>query len=244
MCERCGYHRHRTLSRRNVTAGAAALLAAGALSSAGAHAEPKASAEPAPNAIPPADALDRLMEGNARYAANTPNERDFSAGRAARAEGQAPIAAIVSCSDSRVMPDLVFDQPPGSLFVVRLAGNVVDDDAYASVEYAVKFLGVPLILVLGHSNCGVVAAAIKVVMERAKLPGHLPGLIKAIEPAVIAAHGRHPSDLLSVAIEENVRLSLKRLIEDAPIISDALAAKTIALSGGVYDMATGKVKLI
>ncbi|MEZ0278220.1 MAG: carbonic anhydrase [Methylibium sp.] len=244
MCERCGDHRHRTLSRRNVTAGAAALLAAGALSSAGAHAEPKASAEPAPNAIPPADALDRLMEGNARYAANTPNERDFSAGRAARAEGQAPIAAIVSCSDSRVMPDLVFDQPPGSLFVVRLAGNVVDDDAYASVEYAVKFLGVPLILVLGHSNCGVVAAAIKVVMERAKLPGHLPGLIKAIEPAVIAAHGRHPSDLLSVAIEENVRLSLKRLIEDAPIISDALAAKTIALSGGVYDMATGKVKLI
>jgi carbonic anhydrase len=244
MCERCGYHRHRTLSRRNVTAGAAALLAAGALSSAGAHAEPKASAEPAPNAIPPADALDRLMEGNARYAANTPNERDFSAGRAARAEGQAPIAAIVSCSDSRVMPDLVFDQPPGSLFFVRLAGNVVDDDAYASVEYAVKFLGVPLILVLGHSNCGVVAAAIKMVMERAKLPGHLPGLIKAIEPAVIAAHGRHPSDLLSVAIEENVRLSLKRLIEDAPIISDALAAKTIALSGGVYDMATGKVKLI
>ena len=244
MCERCGDHRHRTLSRRNVTAGAAALLAAGALSSAGAHAEPKASAEPAPNAIPPADALDRLMEGNARYAANTPNERDFSAGRAARAEGQAPIAAIVSCSDSRVMPDLVFDQPPGSLFVVRLAGNIVDDDAYASVEYAVKFLGVPLILVLGHSNCGVVAAAIKVVMERAKLPGHLPGLIKAIEPAVIAAHGRHPSDLLSVAIEENVRLSLKRLIEDAPIISDALAAKTIALSGGVYDMATGKVKLI
>ena len=244
MCERCGDHRHRTLSRRNVTAGAAALLAAGALSSAGAHAEPKASAEPAPNAIPPADALDRLMEGNARYAANTPNERDFSAGRAARAEGQAPIAAIVSCSDGRVMPDLVFDQPPGSLFFVRLAGNVVDDDAYASVEYAVKFLGVPLILVLGHSNCGVVAAAIKVVMERAKLPGHLPGLIKAIEPAVIAAHGRHPSDLLSVAIEENVRLSLKRLIEDAPIISDALAAKTIALSGGVYDMATGKVKLI
>ena len=142
------------------------------------------------------------------------------------------------------MPDLVFDQPPGSLFFVRLAGNVVDDDAYAISEYSAMVLGAPLIVVLGHSNCGAVAAAIKVVMERAELPGHLPGLIKAIEPAVIAAHGRHPSDLLAVAIEENVRLSLKRLIEDAPIISDALAAKTIALSGGVYDMATGKVKLI
>lgn len=243
MCERCETQRFQ-ISRRQALAGTAVLLAESALPFGFARAELKPSAKPAPNAIPPADALDRLMQGNARYAANTPNERDFSAGRAARAEGQAPIAAIVSCSDSRVMPDLVFDQPPGSLFVVRLAGNVVDDDAYASVEYAVKFLGVPLILVLGHSNCGVVAAAIKVVMERAKLPGHLPGLIKAIEPAVIAAHGRHPSDLLSVAIEENVRLSLKRLIEDAPIISDALAAKTIALSGGVYDMATGKVKLI
>ena len=243
MFERCETQCFR-IPRRHVLAGTAALLAASALPFGFARAEVKPSAKPAPNAIPPADALDRLMQGNARYAANTPNERDFSAGRAARAEGQAPIAAIVSCSDSRVMPDLVFDQPPGSLFVVRLAGNVVDDDAYASVEYAVKFLGVPLILVLGHSNCGVVAAAIKVVMERAKLPGHLPCLIKAIEPAVIAAHGRHPSDLLSVAIEENVSLSLKRLIEDAPIISDALAAKTIALSGGVYDMATGKVKLI
>jgi carbonic anhydrase len=223
-------------------AGAAAFLAAGALSSAGAHAEQKASAEPAPNPIP--DALDRLMQGNARYAANTPNERDFSAGRAARAEGQAPIAAIVSCSDSPVVPDLVFDQSPGSLFVVRLAANIVDDDALASLEYAVKFLGAPLILVVGHSNCGAVAAAIKVVMERAELPGHLPGLIKAIEPAVIAAHGRHPGDLLAVAIEENVRLNVKRAISDSEILSEALAAKTIAVSGGVYDIATGKVKLI
>jgi carbonic anhydrase len=184
------------------------------------------------------------MQGNARYAANEPNERDFSAARAALAEAQFPIAAIVSCSDSRVVPDLVFDQSPGSLFVVRLAGNIVDDDAYASLEYAVKFLGVPLIMVMGHSNCGAVAAAIKVVMERAELPGHLPDLIKAIEPAVIAAHGRHPGDLLAVAIEENVRLSLRRLIEDAPIISEALAAKTVAISGGVYDIATGKVSLI
>jgi carbonic anhydrase len=232
------------MSRRQALAGSAALFAASALPFGLARAETKASDKPAANAIPPAEALDRLMQGNARYAANEPNERDFSKGRAQRAEGQAPIAAIVSCSDSRVVPDLVFDQSPGSLFVVRLAGNIVDDDAYASLEYAVKFLGVPLIMVLGHSNCGAVAAAIKVVMERAELPGHLPGLIKAIEPAVIAAHGRHPSDLLAVAIEENVRHSLKELIEDVEIISDALAAKSLALSGGVYDIATGKVNLI
>lgn len=244
MCEQCRATR-KGFSRRSVMAGAGALLAASTLPLSHARAEQKVPGNvPAANAIPPSEALDRLMQGNARYAANQPNERDFSASRAARAEAQFPIAAVVSCSDSRVVPDLVFDQSPGSLFVVRLAGNIVDDDAFASLEYAVKFLGAPLILVLGHSNCGAVAAAIKVVMERAELPGHLPELIKAIEPAVITAHGQHPGDLLAVAIEENVRLGIKRLINDAPVISDALTAKTIAISGGVYDIATGKVNLI
>lgn len=243
MCEG-RQHERWTLTRRNVMAGAAALVTAGGLLITRARAEQKVSKTPAPNAIAPADALERLMQGNARYAANTPNERDFSAGRAARAESQFPIAAIVGCSDSRVVPDLFFDQSPGSLFVVRLAGNVVDDDALASLEYAVKFLGAPLILVLGHTNCGAVAAAIKVVMERTELPGHLPELIKAIEPAVIAAHGRHPGDLLAVAIEENVRLNVKRVITDSEVLTEALDAKGIAVSGGVYDIATGKVQLI
>ena len=154
------------------------------------------------------------------------------------------IAAILSCSDSRVSPELLFDQDPGQVFVVRLAGNFLDDDGFASLEYGVKFLGAPLVMVLGHSNCGAIAAAIKVVKERIELPGHLPELIKSIEPAVIAAPGKHPSDLLAAATEENVRLNMKRLIEDAPIMSDALAAKKIAVSGGIYDIATGKVGLI
>jgi carbonic anhydrase len=200
--------------------------------------------EGAQNAISPDAALQRIMEGNARYAANTPNERDFSAGRAARAAGQYPIAAILSCSDSRVVPDLVFDQSPGDLFVVRLAGNFLDDDGLASLEYAVKFLGAPLLVVVGHTNCGAVAAAVKVVTERAQLPGHLPELIKAIEPAVIAAHARHPSDLVAAAIEENVKLNVKRMYEDKPILSEALEAKKIAAVGGVYDIATGKVNLL
>mgnify|MGYP003693948827 CR=1 FL=1 len=144
-----------------------------------------------------------------------------------------PSAAILSCSDSRVVPDLVFDQSPGDLFVVRLAGNFLDDDGLASLEYAVKFLGAPLLVVVGHTNCGAVAAAVKVVMERAVLPGHLPELIKAIEPAVIAAHARHPSDLVAAAIEENVKLNVTRMKDDKPILSDALAAKKIAAYGGV-----------
>jgi len=223
-------------------AGGAALL--GALPFAFAHADQPTSLTPAPNAIPPAAALDRLMQGNARYAANAPAEKDFSAGRAARVTAQFPIAAILGCSDSRVSPELLFDQGPGNLFVVRLAGNFLDADGFASLEYAVQFLGVSLVMVLGHTNCGAVAAAVKLVMERAELPGHLPELIKSIEPAVIAAHGRHPSELVAAAIEDNVRLNVKRLIDDAPIMSDALAAKKIAVSGGIYDLATGKVGLI
>src|SRR4029077_5997837 len=95
---------------------------------------------------------------------------------------QFPIAAILSCSDSRLAPELAFDQGPGDIFVVRVAGNFVNIDGLASMEFAVKVLGVPLIMVLGHSNCGAIASAVKVVMDRAELPGHLPELIKSIEP--------------------------------------------------------------
>jgi carbonic anhydrase len=244
MCEQCCRAQRSTLSRRSVMAGAASLLAASALPFARARAEQPTSLAPSPNAIPPAEALDRLMQGNGRYAANAPQEKDYSAGRAARVNAQYPIAAILSCSDSRVAPELAFDQGPGDIFVVRLAGNFLDDDGFASLEYAVQFLGAPLVMVLGHTNCGAVSAAIKVVKEGIELPGHLPELIKSIEPAVIAAHARHPSDLLAAAIEENVRINVKRLIDDAPILSDALAAKKIAVAGGVYDLATGKVGLI
>jgi carbonic anhydrase len=242
MCEACGPSYSR-LSRRSLMGGAGAALAASAIRSA-----PVLAAEPrqegAPNAISPEAALQRLMRGNQRYAANTPEQSDFSAGRSARVSAQFPIAAVLGCSDSRVVPDLAFDQSPGDLFVVRLAGNFLDEDGLASLEYAVKFLGVPLLMVLGHTNCGAVAAAVKVVMERAEMPGHLPELIKSIEPAVIAAHGRHPSDLVAASIEENVKLNVKRMYEDTPILSEALAAKTIVAVGGVYDLATGKINLV
>lgn len=243
MCEFCGSTQHR-LSRRDLMVGAGAALAASAFASAPARAAEPAPKEGVPNAIAPNAALQRLMLGNERYAANAPEQKDFSAGRAARVSAQFPIAAILSCSDSRVSPELAFDVGPGDLFVVRLAGNFLDDDGLASLEYAVKFLGVPLLMVLGHTNCGAVAAAVKVVMDRAELPGHLPELIKSIEPAVIAAHGRHPGNLVAVAIEENVKLSVKRMHDDEPILSEALATKTIAAYGGIYDLATGKVSLI
>ncbi len=251
MCEKCDsplhhhlHHQQRHLSRRNVMAGSAALLAASALPFSRAHAEEAGSSPPPQNAISPAEALERLMQGNARYVAGETECKDFSASRSERAGAQFPIVAVLSCSDSRVSPELLFEQGPGDIFVVRVAGNFVNTDGLASMEYAVKVLNVPLLMVLGHTNCGAIAAAVKVVTEHAELPGHLPELVGSIEPAVIAAHAKHPSDLVAASIEENVRLGVKRLIDDTPIISDALAAKKIAISGGVYDIATGKVGLI
>ena len=196
------------------------------------------------NAISGSEALHRLIEGNARYAANAPNERDFSSGRAARVTAQFPIAAILSCADSRVAPELVFDQGPGDLFVVRVAGNCLNTDLLASLEYAVEMLGVPLAVVLGHSGCGAVKAAIKVMKEDATLPGHLPELIRTIKPAVVVA-GKAPSgDLLDNAIVENVRRTVAALTRANPIIKPTHAAGHLMIVGGVYDLATGKIAFL
>ena len=157
MCESCAADHG--VSRRSLVLGAGAALAAGALSPRPAF----AADEPASNAISPDAALERLMQGNARHAANAQEQKDCAVRRAGLVSAQRPIAAILSCSDSRVAPELAFDQGPGDLFVVRLAGNFVSDDGLASLEYAVKFLGVPLVMVLGHTDCGAVAAAVEVV---------------------------------------------------------------------------------
>jgi carbonic anhydrase len=223
--------------------GAAALLAASAVPSAFLHA-----AEPPPpdaqNAIPPAEALDRLMQGNARYVAGECECKDYSVGRAARAEGQYPIAAILGCSDSRVSPELLFDQDPGDLFIVRLAGNFLDDDGFASLEYAVHFLGAPLVMVLGHTNCGAVDATIKVLTDNTALPGRLPQLVASIRPAVALAQTQGPTNLLDHAIVENVRWNVSQLGNAEPILANAASTGKIKIVGGVYDLPTGKVNAV
>lgn len=233
-------------SRRSFLLGAAGLtLASASLGGIGrAFADNPVSLTPPPNAISGDEALKRLMDGNARYVANAATQKDFSAGRAARATAQYPFASIVSCADSRVAPEFAFDQGPGELFVVRVAGNFVNDDGLASLEYGAQYLGSPLILVLGHTNCGAVSAAISVVNDGAKLPGHLPELIDAIKPAVEAAKKQNPADLLAAATIENVKLNVERLKKDSPILGDRLAQGKLKIAGGVYDLATGTVALI
>jgi len=246
MCELCGNSNHEPrVSRRDfLRTGALAALVPLGMNLAHAADAPAKGAPPPQNAISPADALKRIMDGNARYAANTPNERDFSAGRAARAQAQYPIASILSCADSRVAPELAFDQEPGDLFVVRVAGNIVSTDLLASLEYGAQFLGSPLIVVLGHSNCGAIDAAIKVVQTKAVLPGHLPALITGLKPAVIAAEKTKTGNLLDNAIAENVRRQVARLKSSPPVIQKGYAAKKIDIVGGVYDIATGKVTMV
>jgi len=239
----CGSHRvsRRLVSRRDAIAGTGALLAVSAIPFTALRMRLAAAQTPPPNELSPAEALERLMQGNARYAAGEP---DFSGAVDDQSESRLPVAAVLACSDSPLSPELLFDQAAGDLFVIRNAGNIVTDSSLASLEYAVAFLSVPLLMVLGHANCGAVGTAFDAVRGRKELPGHLPELVKAIEPAVIAAHAKHPSDFLAATIEENVRINVKRLIEAGPILTEALAAKKLAVSGGVHDLAGGTVKLI
>ncbi len=235
-----------SVSRRHfLMTGAAALSASAFLPLSRAFAVTKESST-LQNAISADAALQRLMEGNARYVSNTLKNKDFSVGRAARAKAQHPIAAMLACADSRVAPELMFDQGPGDLFLVRLAGNFVNEDSLASLEYAVQFLSVPLVMVLGHSDCGAIKAAVKVIKENAVLPGHLPYLIQSLTPAVRNAKQIDPaaSDVVERATIENVRLNVQRLETAEPIFKGFVQQGKVNVVGVVYDIETGKVKLM
>lgn len=240
MCGQCDQVSQR-LSRRRALGASLAFAGAASLTPWRARA---AVGPGAPNAIPPAAALARIIEGNIRYAANAPMNCDGSAGRAERADAQYPIAAIVSCADSRVTPERIFDQGPGQLFVTRVAGNFVDPGGLASLEYGVKYLGVKLIVVLGHSNCGAIAAAIKVLKDGASLPGHLPALVADLKPGVQPVIDHKPKDLLAEAIRGNVRYNVAQLQAAQPIVAASVASGAVKVVGGVYDIASGKVALL
>jgi len=226
-----------SLTRRRLMLAGGAALSATALPAWGADAPPQ-------NTVSPDEALQRLVDGNGRYAVNKSTVHDFSATRVARSKAQYPVAAILGCADSRVSPEIVFDQALGDLFVVRVAGNTVNTDGIASLEYAVQFLGVPLIMVLGHSGCGAVAAAVKVVKENAKLPGHLPELIDSIKPAVTAA-ALHPNENLTAAATiENVRQNVTRLATSDLLIKSFVAQGKVKVVGGVYEIDSGRVSLV
>jgi carbonic anhydrase len=203
-----------------------------------------ARAQPVRAASTPEAALNLLVEGNARYVANQPQQRDFSAGRASLALGQAPFAAILGCADSRVAPELAFDQNPGDLFVVRVAGNFVTPDGLGSLEFGAAVLGTKLIMVLGHSSCGAVNATVAALQKGNALPGNIAGLVRAMKPGIESTLKQPGADLEQRAVIANVRYNVNRLKTAKPILAAMVAKNELRVVGGVYDLATGKVTLV
>jgi carbonic anhydrase len=226
------------MSRRLVLGAGAAALAAAPLGAGTAQAQP-ARAVDTPDA-----AVNRLLEGNSRYVAGKMNERDFSSGRAARAQGQAPFAAILGCGDSRVAPELAFDQGPGELFVVRVAGNFMTPDGLGSLEFGAAVLGTKAIMVLGHTSCGAVNATVDALQKGNDLPGHIADIVKAMKPGIEPVLKQPGADLYQRAVVANVRYNVQRLQEAKPILADMVAAKKLRVVGAVYDLPTGKVSLV
>ena len=158
--------------------------------------------------------------------------------------GQRPFAVILSCADSRVAPEFAFDQTRGRLFVVRVAGNFVDDAGLASIEYGTSVLGAVLVMVLGHKQCGALKAAVDVVTKRAQLPGHLPALTRYLEPAVRQAQGEQASGLVDAAIRQNVLLNVEQLRTSEPVMAGLVKANKVHIVGAIYDLATGRVTVL
>ena len=183
------------------------------------------------------EALKKLMDGNRRFVSETYDRGDIGPARRAEiSKGQRPFAVIVDCSDSRVVPEFIFDQGLGDLFVIRTAGNIVDDIAIGSVEYAVKHLGVRLVLVLGHDDCG----AVKATVAGGKAEGHIDAILQAIRPAVAVAMQK-PGNLLDNAIAQNVDMVINRLQSAQPILAQALQTGDVRIVGGVYHLKDGSV---
>ncbi|WP_424814736.1 carbonic anhydrase [Roseococcus sp. YIM B11640] len=211
------------------------------------HDERRASPEPRPPvsaAATPDEALRLLMEGNARYVANNPTERDYSAGRPSRALGQAPFAAILGCADSRVLAEMAFDRGPGDLFVVRVAGNFVTEKGLGSLEFGAAMLGTKLIMVLGHTNCGAVDATVKALLNGETYPGHIGHLVDSMAPGIRPVLDQPGEDLNHRAMLANVRYNVNLLRTAQPILAERVAKGTLRVEGGVYDLETGRVELI
>jgi carbonic anhydrase len=194
-------------------------------------------------AMTPQAAMQRLRAGNERFVADRPMKRDLPAAVHATAANQYPFAVILSCIDSRQPVEMVFDQGIGDVFNARVAGNALNDDILGSMEFACKASGAKVIVVLGHTNCGAVKGAI----DNVDL-GHLAGLLDHIKPAV----GSVPADVqprnsknatfVADVAEANVRLVMRQIRDQSPILREMIDQKQINLVGGMYDLTTGRVE--
>ncbi len=193
-----------------------------------------------PTALTPAEALESLKAGNARFVTGTPQTDPFDASVLELAGEQSPHAIVLGCSDSRVPIETIFDQAPGNVFVVRVAGNFLNDDIFGSIEFGVAALKARLILVLGHTNCGAVTAAVAHARDGTMQPGHIARLVTAIAPAAEAARGQS-GDWVANAVIENVKRNMREMTAGSKIIADAVSRGDAEVAGGIYELHTGRV---
>jgi carbonic anhydrase len=192
-------------------------------------------------AVAPAEAISKLKEGNGHYVSgNLQHPSQTTERRTELAKSQHPFAVIVSCSDSRVPPEIVFDQGLGDLFIFRVAGNVINDEGLGSIEYSVDHLGTRLILVLGHQSCGAVQAAKETIAAKGKAPGHIESLVTAIKPAVEAT----TKDDLDTTIKANVKHVVQGLRSSTPILKAKVDSGEVQVIGGYYSLDTGAVTFL
>jgi carbonic anhydrase len=194
-----------------------------------------------PATDPSADeALAKLMAGNRRYVLHKEQHPDQSLARRKELRaGQHPFAVILGCADSRVSPELLFDEGLGDLFVIRVAGNVVDDDILGSIEYAVEHLGTKLVMVLGHEKCGAVSAAV----EGGTAEGHIQALVAAIQPSVEAS-SREPGDKIHNCVIANARRVAQQIRESQPVLKKAVEKHGVTVVAADYALDSGAVTLL
>jgi carbonic anhydrase len=197
--------------------------------------------------IPKENLMETLLQGNERFSEDHPLHPDQTLDRLRDlSQGQHPVAAIVSCSDSRVPPELIFDQGLGDLFVIRNAGNIVADYEIGSVEYAIEHLEVPLVIILGHTKCGAIGAFVEHEHEHSH---HYSEYIQKIIDFIDAEEEeqvlqRGTDDFYEKAIEANVLHGIHELKNKIPLVSELIAAKKLRVVGAIYDVETGRVKVL
>jgi carbonic anhydrase len=185
-------------------------------------------------------ALSRLIEGNKRYSQHEEQHPDETLARRKELElGQHPFAVILSCSDSRVPPELVFDQGLGDLFVARVAGNIAGDDGLGSIEYAVEHLHTKLIVVLGHEKCGAVSAAV----EGGNVSGHLNSRLSAIQPSVKETRNL-PGDKVHNCVIANARRVARQIRESEPVLKEFIQKEEVKVVAADYALDSGKITLL
>ncbi len=196
----------------------------------------------AQNEISPEQALKQLITGNERFLKGHTLDKHYLTDRPALAEGQHPYAIVLTCADSRLSPEAIFDESLGKLFVIRVAGNVADPVILGSIEYAAEHLHAPLLLVMGHESCG----ALKAAVSNAVVPPNIAQIIQRLRPAVdkVRVYSRNEAQLLDAAIKENVRYQVKMMTFESDVLSEMEHEHKLKIMGAIYNLHSGKVEFL